>query len=144
MEIVRNIGAHKTEEGCNREGLVAVSNNLEVDTVLIVQVRKKRDRSVDRDHEKDSDYMSLLVGSKVMCGVHEDEKERDHNGDETEDGGQPESQSVKRVVMPDRNFSDRLVLKCSIALGPAHLGNLEGVSVESRGAHSRRSGGVFE
>ena len=53
--------------------------------------------------------------------MHENEEEGDGNGDETKNRGQPESQAVKRVIMPYGHFSNRFVLECGVALGPAHL-----------------------
>ena len=142
MQVVSDVSAQKTEERGNRKRLVAVSNNLEVNAVLVVQVREERDCGVDGDHKQYSYYMSLLIGSKVMRRVHKDEKEGDHNGDETKDGRQPESQPMKCVVMPDWDFSDGLVLECGVALGPAHLVKHDEEVVGLLGAQSHRSGGV--
>ena len=138
---MRDVGAHKTEEGSNCESLIAVSNDLEVDAVLVVQVGEERHGRVDGDHKQDPYYMALFVGSKVMCCVHENEEEGHCNGNESKDGRQPESQPVEGVVMPDRNFSDRLILECGVALGPAHLVKREGGLTGLLGAHSHRSGG---
>ena len=38
MQVVRDVGTHKAEEGSNCKGLITVSNDLEVDAVLVVQI----------------------------------------------------------------------------------------------------------
>jgi hypothetical protein len=74
VEVGSNVCAKQAEEGGNGEGFVTISNDFEVDAVVVVVVRKEGNGSIDRDHEEDSNDVLLLVGFQVMRRMHCDEE----------------------------------------------------------------------
>ena len=74
VQVGSNICAKQTEEGGNGKGFVTISNDFEVDAVVVVVVRKEGNGSVDRDHEEDSNDVPLLPWFQIMRCVHCDEE----------------------------------------------------------------------
>lgn len=71
----RHVLAHEGEEAGDGEGFVAVSRDLKVDCMLVVEVAQKRHRRVYWDHKQDADDVFLLAGDEVVGCMLEDEVE---------------------------------------------------------------------
>lgn len=95
VEPRRNVLAHESEEAGDGKRLVAVSHDLEVDGMLVVDDAEKRDHRVDRDHKQDTDDVSLLIGHEVVGGVAEDEVEGYQDGNKAEYRAEADSEAVE-------------------------------------------------
>ena len=94
----RHILAHEGEEAGDGKRLVAVSQDLEVDGMPVVDDAEKGHRRIHRNHKQDTDDVSLLVGHEVMSCVAEDEVERYQYGDETEYRAETDAETVEGDV----------------------------------------------
>ena len=54
VEIWCDIVAHECKEAGNGESFIAVSQNLEVNGFLVIEIAEKRDNGVDGNHDKDT------------------------------------------------------------------------------------------
>ena len=52
--------AHEREEASNGKCFITVSQDLEVDGLLVVEVAEEGDDSVDGDHDEDSDNAATV------------------------------------------------------------------------------------
>ena len=97
MQIRRDIMTEQGKETRDRKSLIAIPEDLEIDGLLVEQVRKETDDGVDGDHQEDTDDVALLPGTGVVGGVHEDEEGGGEEGeggeDEGEEGAQPHDAS---------------------------------------------------
>lgn len=82
VQVGRDVVAEETKERRNGKCLVAVRDDLEVDGVPVpLDLEEGRD-GVDGDHKENTDDELLLLGFRVVRGVHEDEEETQHDRDE--------------------------------------------------------------
>lgn len=108
MQVQRDIMTEQSEETRNSKGLIAIPKDLEVDGLLVEQVREEADDGVDGDHQEDADDVALLPGTGVVGGVHEDEEGGDDEGEGGEDEGQEEAEVVEGEAMPEGLFAEAL------------------------------------
>lgn len=68
MQVRRDVMAQQGEEAGNREGLVAVAQDLEVDGVQVEVVREEGDGRVDGNHEEDTNDTTVPLFSLTRVG----------------------------------------------------------------------------
>lgn len=81
VDVRGDVVADEGEEGGQRECLVALRDDLEVDGVFVEEELEQRRDAVHGDHEEDADDVSLLARLGVVEGVPPDEVEADEDGD---------------------------------------------------------------
>lgn len=99
VQVLSQVGAHQTEEGSDRESLIAISEDFIVDTVLVEDDGEEGDECVYGYHEKDAYYMALLFRARVSYGMQEHETEGDDDCDHTADCGDGKGEFMESVVV---------------------------------------------
>ena len=80
----RHVLAHEREETRDGESLIAVSQHLIIDRMLVVQDAEEGHRRVNWDHKQDADDVLLLAGHEVVGCMAINQVEGDDDGDEAE------------------------------------------------------------
>lgn len=83
VQILRQVGAHQTEEGGDGKGFVAVSQDFVVGTVSVEDDGEEGDEGVNGDHKEDAYYMALFFRTRISNRMHEHEGEGDNHGNDT-------------------------------------------------------------
>jgi hypothetical protein len=107
VEVGPNVVAQEREEGGYRKGLVAVADDLEIDGMPVEAQRQQRGYGVDGDHAEDANGVLLLVGDRVVVGVHEDEVEAHKHSYQGRCSRDNEGQIVKGQGTRYRDLSRR-------------------------------------